>query len=1205
MTTQANGRMRRGPDRRQSGITLLLTLGFLCVLLMLVLSLAVATRADRRSAAAAVDQVRSRLAAESALGEAMARLRLDFVGNRYPADVFCRPDAASAWAGRQYLPCGGGNTSRAGIDTALAVRLAGRQFIPAGAFSEQTGWIPMLSQRLVAGTDGALSSVDTIVGRYSYLIVDQSGMIDPAAVVQIGIREDLAATVAGASVTEISLADLGFARPNRFLPDSAAEAVYGSLPTSAGRWFSFSHLAKALAFTDSEMALASRTLFPFSRDREQFWRDRDADGEYDVGEEADRLDVHAFAELSKIYQTLVGPLQDYDSTDDTGRRNAGFDDCSWLRELDGNPWFVAWKNQAFATHAEPERTYRARSLVAAQVAANIADYADPDSTPTLAYLDASGQIHLGTSGTAMNVAGVERTWGVSQVALRIEADATEATTSTGDDVAGGGSSATDVPFHVSGGEVIPEVAYEASVTVLGAQLSLHQYEGGPLMWWCPVTTNVTVGSTTFEPWGDIDTAESDIQDFNYPKNYQVPDAFPANTPIIANGKFFNHPYSNGKYNTSVWTCFRSLASNQDTDHVKVLRDGDDVPTIETTSNVQNDVAYYLQDYVADNKISLQPNQAIYLFETRTATQGARDYQDLVVLVTLKRATVDVSTVVTAFPVEGTCNINPSNNADMEFVLTISDGHYITRDDLLNSRSKLRYTGDCIDIRFRPKGNSNENYVLVHGTRYDLRNGKLYEFSGNLTVNLYNDKYATNGRAMGHWWLGLEGDTIEVQEDDIPYTETVVEPATTTTVTDPVPLPGEGSSLSLRAGFQVELSYPWAADAATACPPAAVEVDYTVEAVTSAGKTLTCSGSKSVAVDQNAVFDGGTLLWTGSFDMDGWQTLADAFSTTGTPELNTYTVTLARIERVRVTDNLGQVVDTVPSASAVLYEAAATAAVCGDETFHLGLTTIDPFMNDRGFRAPDFGMFWSTEPAEFGTLASGADSAPAGMGEVQVAYTSGPYAGICVPNSLIQRLGELGRVHSFQPVRSLRLWAANHADETGHDADILDVFKIGPQATATGRVNLNSLQPEVLKTLFTGALDVDVDDAVETILARRQAGTTFTNVGEFLGSVADVTPGSGTLDAVAEQAAVRLAEKVTVRSNYFTVVICAQAVKDVAGVPYKNAEGRMVTAAYGTFDVTGGGRYVDAVAAEQRLLAVVYRDGLTNATRLERLEVLSE
>lgn len=1204
MTSRSRQRRRAS---RQSGMTLLLTLGFLCVLLMLVLSLALATRVDRRSAAAGVEQVRSRLVADSALGEAMARLRLDFAGERYPADRFLAPEEDSAWAGRRYLVSGGHDTSAAGLEEALTVRIGGQRFTPSASLAAGAGWIPMLGRQTVLDAEGKPTQAETVVGRYSYVVIDQSGMIDPAAVVRIGLPEDEVLPIMGASVTEISLANLGFADVNRFLPDSRDEEVYGALPTATGRWFSLSHMVKALDLSPSDMSLTTRTLFPFSYDREQFWRDRDADGVYDSGEEADRLDIHASAELSRIYQTFVGPVQDYGSRDDQGRRNAGFDDCLWLQKLDDNPWFVSWKNRAFATYAEPERTVRARSVVAAQTAANLVDYADPDSQPTLAYVDHSGQIHLGTSGASVSsVAGVERTWGVSQVAMRIEADASEAPTGNADDeIAGGDPAAVNVPFHVSNGQVVPEVAYEASVTILGAQLSLHQYEGGPLLWWCPVTTNSDVGPTTFEPWGDIDTAASDIQDFNYPKNYQIPNSFPPNTPIVVRGKFWNHPYKNNKYNTKVWECFRSVASNEDSEHVKVLVDGDPVPTIETTSGVQQDVAYYLQDYVEDGLISLQPNQAIYLFETRTPTEGARDYQDLVVLVTLRRAGEALPTIITTFTAEGTCNINPSNSADMEFTLTKPGGTQILRDDLLYSRNTLKYTGECSYIRFRPKGNSNDNYILVNGARYEVENGRLYEFRGSMEVHLYNDKYGSNGAAMGHWWLGLSAEAVTVLCDSVTYTEEIVPPTTTTPVAGPTPEPGAGSSLKVRAGFQVELAYPWAADAATACPPSTVEVSYTIEAVTSAGKALTCTGTKNVAVDTSVVVDEGTVAWTGEFDMDDWVTLEDAFNTTGTPELNTYTITLARIDQVRVVDYLGIATDIVPSASDALYEAVATTAVSGDEFFHVGVTAFDPFMNDRGFRSPDFAMFWTTTPEAFGELDQGIESAPTGMGELEVAYHSGLYTGICVPNSPLQRLGEIGRVHSYQPARSLRLWAGSSADESGHDADILDVFKIGPQAQTVGRVNINSLQPEVLTALFSGALDVTVGSAVDVVLERRQDGRSFATIGEFFGSVSGLTPGVGTLDAVAEQAAVRLAEKLTVRSNYFTVILCAQALKDVAGVVYKNADGDVVKAAYGRIDVTQQGRYVDPILAEQRLLAIVYRDALTNTTRLERVEFLDE
>jgi len=646
--------------------------------------------------------------------------------------------------------------------------------------------------------------------------------------------------------------------------------------------------------------------------------------------------------------------------------------------------------------------------------------------------------------------------------------------------------------------------------------------------------------------------------------------------------------------------------------VKVLRDGDLVPNIGTSSTIQNLVAYYLQDYVEDGRISLQPNQAIFLFETRTATQGYRDYQDLVVLITLFRSsTVYLPTTLTKHTVsvaDGTCNLNPSNRSANEFYLTKLNGSQITRDNLLYSRARLDYTGNCKHLHWKPKGNGNDNYITVNGKRFQCQNGKVYDLSGTMAVHLYNDNYGTNGAAMGHWWLGVTTSTdITITVGGVTYTETTTPPTPPPPPLPPAPGPdpGTGSSLRLRAGFRVEASYPWATDGATVCPPSAVEVTYRVDVATATGKTLTRYATTTVPLDQSGAADGGTLMWNTDFAMDEWQTLDAAFDTEGTPQLSSYTVTLARLERVVLKDHLGEVADAVPSPADVLYEAYATTAVSGDQTFHLGLTALDPFMNDHGSNAADFALFWRTEPEAACTLSTGIETAPVGFGEPESYYQSGAYSGICVPNSPIQRLGELGRVHSFQPNRSLRLWAASSADETAADAAILDVFKIGNQATVCGRVNINTVQPEVLTALFTGALEANVGSAVDAVLARRAQGTVFTNVGQIFGVVHELNAASTSQDAAGELAAVRLAERITTRSNYFTVIVTAQATKDVDGLPYTNEAGQNVTASYGVLDIAHGGRCVDPVLSEQKAMAVVYRDALTNATRIERLEYLDE
>ncbi len=845
------------------------------------------------------------------------------------------------------------------------------------------------------------------------------------------------------------------------------------------------------------------------------------------------------------------------------------------------------------------------------MAANIADYADPDSTPTLAYLDNYGQIHVGTCGGTTNVAGVERTWGLSEIVMRVETDATEVVAIAGNgSVAGSNPLTTDVPFSISGGQVLPLADYQVTVTVLGADHSLHQgSDTGPLLWWCPVTTSLTIGTGTVAPWGPITDAASDVQDFNYPKHYQVPAIYAAGTPIAFNSKFWNHPYSNGSYDTKTWQCYRSVTSSTNTDQARILRDGDSVPNLGKwwLYNSQSELAYFLQDYVEGTKISLQPNQAICLFESRASDEGARTYQDLVVLVTLTKAPpVQAPTVLTRHTVAGTCNVNPSNSTDNEFYLTKPDGSQINRDDLLESRAKLRYDGICTRLHWRPKGNANDNYIIVNGERFECKNGTVYDFVGSMPVTLYNDRYDGNGRAMGHWWLGVAAGTdIIITVDGVLFTVTLAPPPP-----PPPPLPpdpvaaGSGSDLRLRAGFKVEVSYPWSADGNIVCPPSAIEVTYRVDVATATGKTLTRYATTTIGLNQSAVVDGGTLMWNADYSMDSWVNLPAAFDDLY-PTLSNYTVTLARIERIIVKDSLGQVADAIPSPADVLYEAAASLAVSGDQVFHVGLTATDPFMNDRGFRSPDFAQFWTPTPTAAGTLDVGEATSPTTIGQGTAFYQTGAYSGIAVPNTLIQRLGELGRVHSYQPCRSLRLWAASASDEASSDAAILDVFKIGNQAQVAGRVNINTVQPEVLKALFTGAVEVDVDSAVAAVLAKRAAGAVFTNIGQVFGTVSGISPSNTSQDSIGELAAVRLAERITTRSNYFTVIVCAQAIRDVAGIVYKNEANQNVTAAYGVLDVAKNGRCVDPVLSEQKMMAVVYRDALTNSTRVERLEYLDE
>ena len=105
-------------------------------------------------------------------------------------------------------------------------------------------------------------------------------------------------------------------------------------------------------------------------------------------------------------------------------------------------------------------------------------------------------------------------------------------------------------------------------------------------------------------------------------------------------------------------------------------------------------------------------------------------------------------------VSGRVNLNPLNSA-FRFTLKKLDGTYITREDMLASRRQLEYFGPVCWVIFRPKGNGNQNALIVNGDAYPVDNARLYVLIGtDISVRLYNDQKLSvkRGNGMGRWWL---------------------------------------------------------------------------------------------------------------------------------------------------------------------------------------------------------------------------------------------------------------------------------------------------------------------------------------------------------------------------------------------------------------------------------------------------------------------
>ena len=192
----------------------------------------------------------------------------------------------------------------------------------------------------------------------------------------------------------------------------------------------------------------------------------------------------------------------------------------------------------------------------------------------------------------------------------------------------------DIDFDITDGEIIPEHEYTADLKMLGAAITWGgEYD-------MPVTVEATVGSDTIEPWGSFDLAVDGNVNVGSSMEYTLPDVYPANTAVSIFGRSWakiDDSYSGDS--NSHWQQELEFDSASGTPNVLILRDGDAVPAIEPFQD-QSSIVSFLQGYVDDatDTVILEGNQAIVLFELGTTdlSSSAADFQDLVVLVTLKR-----------------------------------------------------------------------------------------------------------------------------------------------------------------------------------------------------------------------------------------------------------------------------------------------------------------------------------------------------------------------------------------------------------------------------------------------------------------------------------------------------------------------------------------------------------------------------------------
>ena len=213
---------------------------------------------------------------------------------------------------------------------------------------------------------------------------------------------------------------------------------------------------------------------------------------------------------------------------------------------------------------------------------------------------------------------------------------------------------------------------------------------------------------------------------------------------------------------------REYRSTEHRRQVLVLINGDTPPQFDPFDN-QPPITAFCSSVIdaTTGRIQIANHQALFLFELGTTNMQspAADFQDLVLLVDFARVTDWSGGEEGTQAISGRININPNNNRDFEFILQRPDGSRITRDTLLASNRQFEYTGQATMVRVKPKGNGNQNSLIVDGVAYELHNGQVYMItSSNMTVHLYNDKDSGYGNGMGRWWIEITAASATINEE---------------------------------------------------------------------------------------------------------------------------------------------------------------------------------------------------------------------------------------------------------------------------------------------------------------------------------------------------------------------------------------------------------------------------------------------------------
>lgn len=164
-------------------------------------------------------------------------------------------------------------------------------------------------------------------------------------------------------------------------------------------------------------------------------------------------------------------------------------------------------------------------------------------------------------------------------------------------------------FIIRGDRVETTADYTANVKFIGTGWSSAYYDA-------PVNVSVRVDGSEVTAWEMIGDSDTIVGSYGVSRQ-----SAGTTISVAASGK------------ESRWGDWRTTSESENSEYLIVLRDGDPVPNYDAGSG-QQDVATYAEPFIENGSVSLDDNQALYLFDfnRQGPNHETADYQDAIVLV---------------------------------------------------------------------------------------------------------------------------------------------------------------------------------------------------------------------------------------------------------------------------------------------------------------------------------------------------------------------------------------------------------------------------------------------------------------------------------------------------------------------------------------------------------------------------------------------